>query len=80
MRFEINFNNPDINNDQWFIDNFGGELVSTGSDKYAPFEIVMVEVKDFNELQKLLEKIDESFETISSAVIAFDPPTLYIDL
>lgn len=80
MKFEIDFNSQDINNDQWFIDNFGGVLVDTGSLKYPPFQKVMVEVGDFDELRDLLEEIDKSFNCISSAVISFDPPTVFIDL
>ena len=80
MKFEIDFNSKDIHNDQWFILNFGGVLVPTGSDKYAPFEKVVVEVKDFYELQELLEEIDKSFNCISSAVVSFDPPSIFIDL
>lgn len=80
MEFEIDFNSQDVSNDEWFINNFGGVLVSTGSDKYPPFEKVVIEIRDFDELRELLEEVDKSFETISSAVISFDPPTIFIDL
>ena len=80
MRFEIDFNSSDINNERWFIDNFGGVLVNTGATKYPPFEIVMVEVEDFDKLKNLLDKINKSFDCISSSVVSFDPPSIFIDL
>lgn len=80
MRFEIDFNDPNINNDNFLINELGGVLEPTGATKYGPFEKIMIEVKDFEELEKILNKVDKEFNCISSAVVSYDPPTIYIDL
>ena len=38
-----------------------------------------IEVKDFRELERLLEKVDKHYNDIYSAVISFDPPGIYLD-
>lgn len=80
MRFEIDFNQNNHSNDEFFINELGAVLVPTGSDKYPPFEKLEIEVRDFEELEEILEVIDIKFDTISSAVISFDPPTIFIEL
>lgn len=80
MNFEIDFNDSNKYDDNFLIDILGAELVPTGSDKYPPFEILKIEVRDFEHLEEILKQIDNHFKTISTALISFDPPTLYIDL
>jgi hypothetical protein len=40
----------------------------------------MIEVKDFDQLKEILDKVDKEFKCISSAVISYDPPTIFINL
>lgn len=80
MRFEIDFNDPNKYDDNFLIDILGAELIPTGSNKYPPFDVLKIEVTDFEHLSEILKQIDTHFETISTALISFDPPTLYIDL
>jgi hypothetical protein len=80
MKFEIDFNKNDYCNDDFLINELGGKLESTGATKYPPFEKVMIEIENFNQLEETLKKVDERFKVFSSAVISFDPPTLYIEL
>ena len=80
MKFEIDFNHSDYYNDPFLIEALGGKLESTGSTKYPPFERVMIEVRDFEHLEQILKLVDEKFETISTALISFEPPTIYLEL
>jgi hypothetical protein len=80
MKFEIDFNDPNITNDDFLINTLGGKLEPTGATKYGPFERVMIEVKDFDELKEILDKVDKEFKVISSAVVSYDPPTIYIEI
>jgi hypothetical protein len=79
MKFEIDFNDSGYSNDKLLIEKLGAYYVPTGSDKYPPFEILQIEVEDFEKLKDIISIIDKELNTISSAVIQFDPPTLYID-
>ena len=36
--------------------------------------------QDFEHLEQILKLVDEKFETISTALISFEPPTIYIEL
>lgn len=80
MQFEIDFEKSDFYDDDFLINELGGKLEPTGSTKYPPFETVMIEVKDFEHLEEILKKVDEKYNTISSAIISFDNPTIFIDL
>lgn len=80
MKFEIDFNQADYYNDNFLINVLGGELIPTNSNKYPPFEIVKIEVRDFEHLREIIEKVDKEFNCFSTALISFNPPTLYIDL
>ena len=80
MTFEIDFNGSNKYDDNFLIDILGAGFMPTGSDKYPPFEILKIEVRDFKHLEEILKQIDNHFKTISTALISFDPPTLYIDL
>jgi hypothetical protein len=79
MEFEIDFNSIFINNDSFLVDVLGAKIVETGSKKYPPFEMLKVEVKDFKHLENMLKLVDEHFQTSSTALVSFDPPTIYIE-
>lgn len=80
MKFEIDFNNADIQGDDFLINVLGAEWTSTGSSKYPPFEVLKLDVKDFNHLEEILKAVDAHFKSISTALVSFDPPTIHIDL
>lgn len=80
MEFEIDFDSSDYNNDKFLIEKLGAYLVPTNSKKYAPFEVVKIEVRDFEHLEEILKIIDKEFNCISTAMISFDSPTIYIEL
>jgi hypothetical protein len=79
MIFQIDFNSIHYSNDEFLINKLGAKLVPTGSDKYPPFEVLEIVVKDFEHLEELLAIVDKEFKDMYSAVISFDPPTLYLD-
>ena len=75
MKFEIRFNDSNYNNDKFLIEELGAYYVKVGD-----FEILEIEVEDFQKLKTLIERVDEEFKgRYASAVITFDPATLYID-
>ena len=81
MIFEIAWNDLNNTDDEFLVRELGAYWVDTGSTKYPPFEVLKVEVKDFKELEKLLEKVNKG-RNISehySAVISFDSPAIYLD-
>jgi hypothetical protein len=77
--FSIYFNDIKFNDDDFLFKELGAYWVSTGATKYPPYEQLEIEVKDFRELERLLEKVDKHYDDIYSAVISFNPPTLYLD-
>ena len=77
MIFRIDFNRE--NNDKILIEKLGAYYVDKGRTKYPPFEELMLEVKDFNQLQDILNIIDKEPNDFYSAVISFDPPTIFLD-
>jgi hypothetical protein len=79
MVFTIDFNDINFNDDDFLVKELGAYWVDTGAIKYPPYEVLKIEVKDFRELERLLEKVDKHYNDIYSAVISFDPPTLYLD-
>ena len=91
MKFQICFNDSNYtsvlwtmccsgyDNDKLLIDKLGAYYIPTGSDKYPPFEVLEIEVEDFDKLKDILEIIDSEFNTYSSAEISFDPPTIFIN-
>ena len=80
MKFEIEFNDSNYNNDKFLIEELGAYYVPTGSQKYPPFEILQIEVENFEKLKTIMDKVDKKFKgRYASAVISFDPATLYID-
>jgi hypothetical protein len=79
MVFTIDFNDINFNDDDFLVKELGAYWVSTGATKYPPYEQLEIEVKDFRELERLLEKVDKHYDDIYSAVISFSPPTIYLD-
>ena len=81
MIFEIDWNDTKNNDYEFLVKELGAYWVGTGSTKYAPFEVLHIEVKDFKELERLLEKVnkDRNISEHYSAVISFDDPTIYLD-
>ena len=79
MKFEIQLNDTNYINDELLI-KLGAYSVPTNSDKYPPFEILQIEVKDFENLKDILSEIDKELNRYASANIQFDPPTIFIDL
>jgi hypothetical protein len=56
MKFQICFNN--YYNDKLLVDKLGAYYIPTGSDKYPPFEVLEIEVEDFDKLKDILDIID----------------------
>jgi DNA-binding Lrp family transcriptional regulator len=69
MIFEIDFNRT--NNNEFLIEKLGANCV----DDF----ILTIDVKDFEHLEKILDLVDEELGDFYSAVISFDPPTIYLD-
>ena len=80
MLFEIDFDKIGYYNDEFLIEKLRAYKVPTNSKKYPPFEVLHIEVEDFKHLEELLKKVDEEFGGFSSAVISFDPPTIFLDI
>ena len=76
MIFEIDFNRE---TDESTLEEIGAKLVSTGADKYPPFEIYKIELNTFEELEQLVNKVDSIKGKLYGAVISFDPPTIFLD-
>ena len=79
MVFTIDFNDINFNDDDFLVKELGAYWVDTGTTKYPPFEVLKIEVKDFEELERLLEKVDKHYGDFYSAVISFEPATIYLD-
>lgn len=77
MIFEIDFNKE---TDDKTLEEIGAKLVSTGATKYPPFEVYKIELNGFEELQQLISKLDSIKSKFYSAVVSFDPPTIYLEL
>lgn len=76
MNFDLDFNRE---NDDKTIELLGAKLVPTGADKYPPFENYMIELNTFEELESLLKKVEKIKGEYYSAVVSFDPPTIFLD-
>ena len=77
MKFEIDFNTE---TDDKTLEQLGATLVPiTWATKVGPFEKWEIEVADFCELEALLAKVDGIKGGIYSAIISFDPPTIYLE-
>ena len=78
MKFEINFNQQEEQDDDFLL-TLGGKWVSTGENKYPPFEVLEIELNTFEELELLLENVDKVKGFGHSALISFDNPTIFLD-
>jgi hypothetical protein len=76
MEFELDFNREV---DDITIELLGAKLIPTGVTKYPPFEKWVINLETFEELEKLLEKVEKIKGKYYSAVISFDPATIYLD-
>ncbi len=76
MIFEIDFNREV---DDKFLESIGAKWYETGSVKYAPFEILKIEINSFEELEEILKKVDKEKEGMYSAIVSFDPPCIFLD-
>jgi predicted RNase H-like nuclease len=72
MIFEIDFNRT--SNDEFLIEKLGAKQV-----KDVEYYALTIYVKDFEHLEKILDVIDEELGDFYSAVVSFDPPTIYLD-
>ena len=80
MKFEIDFDKTGYYNDEFLIEKLGAYKVPTNSKKYPPFEVLHIEMEGFKHLEEILKKVDEEFGGFSSAIISFDPPTIFLDV
>lgn len=72
MEFEINFNKTQ--NDEFLIDKLGAYYLK--GDEYPG---LFIEIKDFKGLEGLLDIVNNEFKDYYSAIISYDPPTIYLD-
>ena len=72
MEFEINFNRK--NDDKFLINKLGAYYL-----KNEDYPGLFIKIKDFEHLKELLEKVDKHFNSYYSAIISWDPPTIYLD-
>ena len=80
MIFQIDFNKIGYYNDEFLIEKLGAYKVPTNSKKYPPFEVLHIEVRDFEHLEEILSIVDKEFGGFSDAIISFDPPTIFLDV
>ena len=80
MVFEIDFNKIGYYNDEFLVKKLGAYKVSSGSTKYPPFELLNIEVRDFEHLKEILDIVDKEFGGFSDAIISYDPPTIFLDV
>jgi hypothetical protein len=78
MKFEIGFNDTEYQNDK-LLTKLGAKLVSTGSQKYPPFEKFEIDIDNVDKIKAIVDTVDKELYAITSAIISFDPPTIYID-
>lgn len=78
MKFQIEFNDPDYQNDNLLI-KLGAKLVPTRNQKYPPFEIFEIDIDNIDKIKEILDTVDKELYAISNAIISFDSPTLFIE-
>lgn len=78
MKFQINFNDPDYQNDNLLI-KLGAKLVPTRNQKYPPFEIFEIDIDNIDKIKEILDTVDKELYAISNAIISFNSPTLFIE-
>lgn len=67
MIFEIGFNRG-ADNPYFLIEKLGAEW-----SKCVDYDILTIDVKDFDHLKEILDMVDEEYGDFYSAVISFDP-------
>ena len=72
MIFEIDFNRT--SDDKFLIEKLRAKQAQNVEN-----HSLIIDVKDFDHLEKILDLVDEEFGDFYSAVISFDPPTIYLD-
>lgn len=78
MKFEINFNQHKEQDDDFLI-SIGAKWISTGNNKYPPFEVLEIELNTFEELELLLENVDKVKGFGHTALVSFDNPMIFLD-
>lgn len=75
MKFEIDFNTE---TDPEYILSLGAKLER--GFKFDPnYSIFTIELENFEDLEKLLERVDKEKGDLYSAIVSFDPPTIFLD-
>jgi len=78
MIFEIAFNHKDDNDTKSFYESIGATL----NDKNEEYNFYEIELKPFEELEKLMKKINLKYKGNKfeySVVLSFDNPCIYLD-
>jgi hypothetical protein len=71
MRFEIDFN---YGYDDELLKKLGAEEVD-----FDGYSAHFIEIDTFEDIEALLIKLDKETNDMYSAVVSFDPPTIYLD-
>lgn len=82
MKFEIAFNDPRMINSTTnkILENLGAKFeYDKDQTKEFPDNAYYIELNSFEELKELLKKVDKETKDTSSAIISFDPPTIFLD-
>jgi len=77
MVFIINFNKSE-EQDDFFLEELGAKL-STIYNKPFCFGEYEINIDNFEELKTLLKKVDNNYNDHYSAIITFNPATLFLD-
>ena len=77
MLYEIDFNRQ---TDEQTLQSIGAKLYPIPyATKHGPFEVYKIEIDKMEELEPILEKVKQIKGEYYSAVVDFDPPTIYLD-
>jgi len=75
MKFIIDFNRE---HDDTLLESLGAKLENRCS-KDDPCDSYAININSFEELEEVLGKVDKEKGYFYSAVISFDPPSIYLD-
>lgn len=80
MKFIIDFN-IGVYGDHILLEKLGAikRPINKSESEYGPFEEYVLDVRDFEHLEEILKIVDKEKENIYSAIISFDPPTIFLD-
>ena len=82
MKFEVAFNH-DIPNARRILKELGAASEYAHHDIYPAFKYFTIELESFEDLDKLLQKVNELIGSSKvldySAVMSFDPPAIFFD-